>query len=65
MLVVESIAKLCRDHLVGGNSSRPIARERGVSRNAVRSDETEFATSLNNRAICGFVRFELQLMSTF
>jgi transposase len=46
MLVVETIAKIRRDHLVHGKSIKSIARERGVSRNTVRkvlrSKETAF-----------------------
>ena len=46
MLVVESIAKIRREHLVHGKSIKAIARERGVSRNTVRkvlrSGETVF-----------------------
>jgi hypothetical protein len=33
MLVVESIAKIRRDHLVEGKSIKAIARDRGVSQN--------------------------------
>ena len=36
MLVVETIAKIRRDHRVAGKSIKAIARERGVSRNTVR-----------------------------
>jgi transposase len=46
MLVVETIAKIRRDHLVDGKSIKAIARDRGVSRNTVRkvlrSGETAF-----------------------
>jgi transposase len=46
MLVVETIAKIRRDHFVHGKGIRAIARARGVSRHAVRkvirSAETEF-----------------------
>ena len=46
MLVVETIAKIRRDHVVGGKAIKAIARDRGVSRNTVRkvlrSKETEF-----------------------
>ena len=46
MLVVETIAKIRRDHLVEGKSIKAIARDRGVSRNTVRkvlrSGETAF-----------------------
>ena len=46
MLVVETIAKIRRDHLVHGKSIKAIARERGMSRNTVRkvlrSQETAF-----------------------
>ena len=46
MLVVETIAKIRRDHFVSGKSIKAIARERGISRNTVRkvlrSDEVEF-----------------------
>ena len=37
MLVVETIRKIRRNHLVPGKSIRAIARERGVSRNTVRT----------------------------
>ena len=36
MLVVETIAKIRRDHVVGGKAIKAIARDRGVSRNTVR-----------------------------
>ena len=36
MLVVETIAKIRRNHRVAGKSIKAIARERGVSRNTVR-----------------------------
>ena len=36
MLVVETIARIRRDHRVHGKSIKAIARERGVSRNTVR-----------------------------
>ncbi len=46
MLVVETIAKIRRDHSVRGKGIKAIARDRGVSRNTVRkvvrSTETEF-----------------------
>ena len=46
MLTVETIAKIRRDHFRDGKSIKEIARQRGVSRNAVRrvlrSTETEF-----------------------
>ena len=47
MLVVETIAKVRRAHLVGGKGIKTIARELGLSRNTVRrvlrSGETSFA----------------------
>lgn len=46
MLIVETIAKIRRDHLVHGKSIKAIARERHISRNTVRrvlrSGETAF-----------------------
>ena len=36
MLVVETIAKVRRDHFVNGKGIRAIARNRGLSRNTVR-----------------------------
>ena len=46
MLVVETIAKIRRDHFRDGKGIKTIARTRGVSRNTVRkvlrSEETEF-----------------------
>ncbi len=49
MLVVETIARIRREHLVKGKSIKQIARELKMSRNTVRrvlrSGETAFATS--------------------
>jgi DNA invertase Pin-like site-specific DNA recombinase len=47
MLIVETIAKVRRDHIVDKKSIKAIARDRGLSRNTVRkvlrSGETSFA----------------------
>jgi predicted transcriptional regulator len=47
MLIVETIAKVRRDHIVDKKAIKEIARERGLSRNTVRkvlrSGETSFA----------------------
>ena len=47
MVIVETIAKVRRDHFVHGKGIKRISRERGLSRNSVRkilrSDATEFA----------------------
>jgi len=47
MLVLETIAKVRRAHLVGGKGVKTIARELGLARNTVRkvlrSGETRFA----------------------
>ena len=47
MLVVETIARIRRDHLVKGVPIKKIARDLGVSKNTVRkvvrSDETSFS----------------------
>lgn len=47
MLVVETIAKIRRDHFVHGKSIKAIARDRGIARNTVRkvlrSGETAFS----------------------
>ena len=47
MMIVESIARVRRDHFVGKKGIKQIARERGLSRNTVRkivrSEETAFS----------------------
>src|SRR5699024_4839826 len=47
MIVVETIAKVRRDHFVHGKRIKEISRERGISRNSVRkilrSGDTEFS----------------------
>ncbi len=47
MLVVETVARIRREHLVGGKDIKTIARELGLSRNTVRkvirSGQTSFA----------------------
>ena len=47
MLIVETIAKVRRDHIVDKKPIKAIARDRGLSRNTVRkvlrSGETSFA----------------------
>ena len=51
MLVVETIAKVRRDHFVHGKSIKQISRERGLSRNSVRkilrSEETVSSRKLS------------------
>ena len=46
MIIVETIGKVLRDHFVGGQGIKEIARKRGLSRHSVRkilrSDETSF-----------------------
>ncbi|HEX5370914.1 MAG TPA: IS21 family transposase [Dehalococcoidia bacterium] len=55
MLVVETIAKIRRDHFRDGKSIKAIARMRGVSRNTVRkvlrSEETEFRYERRSSAV--------------
>ena len=47
MIIVETIGKVRRDHFVGGQGIKEIARKRGLSRHSVRkilrSDETSFS----------------------
>ena len=47
MLVVETIGKIRRDHLVHGKSIKRIARDRGVSRNTVRKVLRSEATAFS------------------
>lgn len=65
MLVVETIAKIRRDHLVEGKSIKAIARDRGISRNTVRkvlrSGETAFRYERGSQPLPRLSAFREQL----